>query len=98
MALAEIVKRGEKSTLAKNREPKSRLESAWEQIFDEDYAMGFCGWADVNERNKIYHDNERGSCRVNGDVSVWLTSRKGSAWRICTSPKVSIHLMIRWEW
>lgn len=22
--------------------------------------MGFCGWADVNERNKIYHDNEWG--------------------------------------
>jgi 3-methyladenine DNA glycosylase Tag len=20
--------------------------------------MGFCGWADVNERNKVYHDNE----------------------------------------
>lgn len=30
------------------------------QIFYEDYAMGFCGWADVNERNKIYHDNEWG--------------------------------------
>ncbi len=22
--------------------------------------MGFCGWADVNERNKVYHDNEWG--------------------------------------
>lgn len=22
--------------------------------------MGFCGWADVNERNKFYHDNEWG--------------------------------------
>ncbi len=22
--------------------------------------MGFCGWADVNERNKIYHDTEWG--------------------------------------
>jgi len=20
--------------------------------------MGFCGWTDVNERNKVYHDNE----------------------------------------
>ena len=20
--------------------------------------MGFCGWADVNERNKVYHDTE----------------------------------------
>lgn len=24
------------------------------------YAMGFCGWADVNERNKVYHDTEWG--------------------------------------
>nr|WP_330368846.1 DNA-3-methyladenine glycosylase I [Butyrivibrio sp. FC2001] len=30
------------------------------RFFYEDYAMGFCGWADVNERNKIYHDNEWG--------------------------------------
>jgi len=22
--------------------------------------MGFCGWADINERNKIYHDTEWG--------------------------------------
>ena len=22
--------------------------------------MGFCGWADVNERNRIYHDTEWG--------------------------------------
>nr|WP_330369710.1 DNA-3-methyladenine glycosylase I [Butyrivibrio sp. FCS014] len=26
----------------------------------ENLTMGFCGWADFNERNKIYHDNEWG--------------------------------------
>ena len=26
------------------------------QILYEDYAMGFCGWADVNERNKICYE------------------------------------------
>ncbi len=30
------------------------------QILYEDHAMGFCGWADVNKRNKIYHDTEWG--------------------------------------
>ncbi|SDB68051.1 hypothetical protein SAMN02910263_04078 [Butyrivibrio sp. INlla16] len=34
--------------------------------------MGYCGWADFNERNKTYHDNEWVAAHP-GDVRLATT-------------------------